>query len=61
MADAQLQQFLKKIEQLNAFVALTEAQPDLRQALGDCSNHHDVVQLAAQFGFDIGRRWGTAQ
>ena len=58
MAEAQLQQFLKKIEQLNAFVALSEAQPDLRQALRDCSNHHDVVQLAAQFGFDIGRRWG---
>ena len=61
MAEAQLQQFLNKIEQLNAFVALSEAQPDLRQALRDCSNHHDVVQLAAQFGFDIGRRWGDSQ
>lgn len=60
MAEAQLQQFLKKIAQLNAFVALSEAQPDLRQALRDCSNHHDVVQLAAQFGFDIGRRWGDS-
>ena len=60
MAEAQLQQFLQKIQQLNAFVALTEAQPELRQALRDCSNHHDVVQLAAQFGFDIGRRWGDS-
>ena len=60
MAEAQLQQFLKKIEQLNAFVALSEAQPEVRQALQDCSNHHDVVQLAAQFGFEIGRRWGDS-
>ena len=45
MAEAQLQQFLNKIEQLNAFVALSEAQPDLRQALRDCSNHHDVCLL----------------
>lgn len=60
MAEAQLQQFLQKIQQLNAFVALSEAQPELRQALRDCSNHHDVVQLAAQFGFDIGRRWGDS-
>ena len=60
MAEAQLQQFLEKIRQLNAFVALSEAQPDLRQALRDCSQHHEVVALASRFGFDIGRRWGDA-
>ena len=58
MAEAQLQQFLEKVRQLNAFVALSEAQPDLRQALRNCSNHHEVVSLAAQYGFEIGRRWG---
>ncbi len=58
MAEAQLQQFLEKVRQLNAFVALSEAMPELRSALRDCSNHHEVVSLAAQFGFDIGRRWG---
>lgn len=60
MAEAQLQQFLAKISQLNAFVALSEAQPSLREALRNCSSHHEVVALAAQFGFDIGRRWGDA-
>ena len=40
MAEAQLQQFLKKIEQLNAFVALSEAQPELRQWLRDLSLIH---------------------
>ncbi len=58
MAEAQLQQFLEKVRQLNAFVALSEAQPALRQALRDCDQHHEVVALAAQFGFEIGRRWG---
>lgn len=60
MAEAQLQQFLEKVRQLNAFVALSEAQPQLRQALQACNHHHEVVALAATFGFDIGRRWGDA-
>ena len=58
MAEAQLQQFLEKVRQLNAFVALTEQQPQLREALRRCDQHHEVVSLAAQHGFEIGRRWG---
>ena len=61
MAEAQLQQFLEKVRQLNAFVALSESQPALRDALRACDQHHEVVALAAQFGFDIGRRWGDSQ
>ena len=60
MAEAQLQQFLQKVRQLNAFVALTEAKPDLRDALSACDNHHEVVALAAEHGFEIGRRWGDS-
>jgi cupin 2 domain-containing protein len=58
MAEAQLQQFLDKVRQLNAFVALSEASPELREALRQCSQHHEVVALAATHGFEIGRRWG---
>jgi cupin 2 domain-containing protein len=58
MAEAQLQQFLEKVRQLNAFVALSEQQPQLREALRQCSQHHEVVSLAARHGFEIGRRWG---
>ncbi|MBD2719853.1 Nif11 domain/cupin domain-containing protein [Synechococcus sp. FACHB-909] len=58
MAEAQLQQFLEKVRQLNAFVALSEADPGLRQALRDCGDHHQVVALARSRGFEIGRRWG---
>lgn len=58
MAEAQLQQFLEKVRQLNAFVALSEADSILRQALRDCNDHHGVVALARSRGFEIGRRWG---
>lgn len=58
MAEAQLQQFLEKVRQLQAFVALSEADPALRQALRDCGDHHQVVALARSCGFEIGRRWG---
>ncbi|MFQ6538099.1 MULTISPECIES: Nif11 domain/cupin domain-containing protein [Aphanothece] len=58
MAEAHLQLFLEKVRQLNAFVALSEANPDLRSALRDCDHHHQVVALARRHGFEIGRRWG---
>lgn len=58
MAEAQFQQFLNKVSQLNAFVALSEADPELRQALIQCDHHHQVVSLAARHGFEIARRWG---
>jgi len=60
MAEAQLQQFLDKVRQLNAFVALSEADPALRGALRDCEHHDEVVALARRCGFEIGRRWGEA-
>ncbi|MCP9774992.1 Nif11 domain/cupin domain-containing protein [Cyanobium sp. WAJ14-Wanaka] len=61
MAQEQLLQFLEKVRQLNQFVALTEAQPALRQQLEDCSNHQQVVNLAREHGLEIGRRWGELQ
>ncbi|MEB3270808.1 MAG: Nif11 domain/cupin domain-containing protein [Synechococcus sp.] len=60
MAEAQLQQFLDKVRQLNAFVALSEADPVLRRTLRDCEHHDEVVALARRWGFEIGRRWGEA-
>ena len=60
MAEAQLRQFLEKVRQLNAFVALSEADPLLRQELRDCGHHDEVVALARRCGFEIGRRWGES-
>jgi cupin 2 domain-containing protein len=61
VAEAQLQQFLEKVRQLNAFVALSEADPAVGAALRDCSHHHAVVELARRHGFEIGRRWGEGE
>ncbi len=58
MAVADLERFLEKIRQLNAFVALSERDASLRQALIDCQHHNEVVALAQSHGFEIGRRWG---
>ena len=49
MAEAELQQFLDKVRQLNAFVALSDADPALRQALRDCSSHHGVGSAVLRF------------
>jgi cupin 2 domain-containing protein len=58
MAQADLLQFLEKVSQLNAFVALSESRSELRQALCACDHHDQVVELARGWGFEIGRRWG---
>jgi cupin 2 domain-containing protein len=60
MADDDLHRFLDKVRQLQDFVSLSQAQPELRQNLRDCSSHHQVVALAALHGFSIGRRWGES-
>ncbi|MEB3348537.1 MAG: Nif11 domain/cupin domain-containing protein [Cyanobacteriota bacterium] len=60
MAAEDLERFIHKVRQLEAFVALSERLPSLRHQLIACSNHHDVVQLAREHGFEIGRRWGEA-
>lgn len=58
MSQADLERFLEKIRHLNSFVALSERDGSLRQALIDCSHHQEVVDLARSRGFAIGRRWG---
>jgi len=58
MAEADLERFLEKVRQLNAFVALSRQEPALLSSLRDCSHHDQVVALARSRGFEIGRRWG---
>ncbi|MEB3260645.1 MAG: Nif11 domain/cupin domain-containing protein [Cyanobacteriota bacterium] len=60
MTAEDLERFLDKIRQLNAFVALSEQDDALRQALIACRHHNEVVALADREGFAIGRRWGEA-
>ncbi len=58
MAEADLQCFLHKVEQLNALVESLETEPGRRDDLVACSDHNQVVQLARAWGYEIGRRWG---
>ena len=60
VAEEQLQRFLHKVEQLNALVALIEADPQLRARLARCDTHQQVVDFASTLGLEIGRRWGKA-
>ena len=46
VAEEQLQRFLHKVEQLNALVALIDADPQLRARLASCDTHQQVVDLS---------------
>ncbi len=58
MSEQHWQTFLRKVANLNAFVAQAEADQHLHRALIDCETHDQVVSLAAERGFNIARRWG---
>tara|TARA_B100000579_G_C22418300_1_gene659605 strand:- start:475 stop:657 length:183 start_codon:yes stop_codon:yes gene_type:complete len=52
--------FLFKIDQLNKLVELINNSPEKHKLFISCKTHDDVVQLAKQWGFEIGRRWGES-
>ena len=60
MAEADLQRFLHKVQQLDALVASLETNPQRREALVACSDHNQVVRLARTWGYEIGKRWGES-
>ncbi len=54
------ERFLFKIEQLNKLIELINESPEKYQLIINCNTHEDLVALAKQWGFDIGRRWGES-
>ena len=58
MANKDLNNFLKKIEQLNLIVELITKNPERRKELSNCNNHEEVIELTNSWGFDISKRWG---
>ena len=58
MAERDLVNFLKKIEQLNKISELIEKNPTKQTELSDCNNHEDVINLTSKWGFEIDKRWG---
>ena len=49
-----------KIDQLNQFVELIKNSPEKYQLIISCKTHDDVVELAKQWGYEIGKRWGES-
>tara|TARA_B100000965_G_scaffold356636_1_gene334754 strand:+ start:210 stop:392 length:183 start_codon:yes stop_codon:yes gene_type:complete len=60
MAKKDYERFLNKIDQLNQLVELINNSPDKYQLIISCKTHEDVVELARQWGYEIGKRWGES-
>ena len=58
MSKKDYEKFVLKIEHLNKLVELINTSPEKYQLMISCTNHKEVVDLANQWGFDIGKRWG---
>ena len=52
--------FLFKIDQLNQLVELINKSPEKYKLFISCNTHDDVVKLAKQWGYEIGKRWGES-
>ena len=60
MSARQFARFRHKVAQLNAFLALADADQALHRRLVDCSSHEEVVAIALEHGFVINKRWGDS-
>ena len=60
MSKRDYEKFLYKIDQLNQLVELINSSPEKYELFISCKNHDDVVELAKQWGYEIGRRWGES-
>ena len=58
MTDKDLNNFLRKIEQLNQIVVLINKNPNKKKMLSNCKNHEEVINLTSKWGFEIDKRWG---
>ena len=58
MAEKDLINFLKKIEQLNKISQLIQKNPIKKKELSNCKSHDEVIKLTSKWGFEIGKRWG---
>ena len=58
MSEAELKLFKKKVNSLTKLVDSLKTHPEREQLLANCVDHDEVVKLAKEWGYDIGRRWG---
>ncbi len=50
--------FKEKINQLNLLIDFIEKDAARKEKFISCRNHNEVVKLAKEWGFLIGKRWG---
>ena len=60
MAKEDYERFLFKSDQLNQVVESIKNSPEKYQLIVSCKTHDDVVELAKQWGYEIGKRWGES-
>ena len=60
MAKKDFERFLHKIDQLNQLVESVNNSPEKYRLIINCETHKDVVELAKQWGYEIGKRWGES-
>ena len=60
MSKKDYERFLNKVDQLNQLVQSINKSPEKYELIISCKTHDDVVRLAKQWGYEIGKRWGES-
>tara|TARA_Y100001968_G_scaffold326983_1_gene371104 strand:+ start:813 stop:995 length:183 start_codon:yes stop_codon:yes gene_type:complete len=60
MSKKDYDQFVYKINQLNQMVELINKSPEKYKLIISCKTHEEVVNLAKNWGYEIGKRWGES-
>ena len=60
MSKNEYEKFLLKVDQLNQLVELINNSPEKYKLFIRCKRHNDVVELAREWGYEIGKRWGES-
>ena len=58
MSKRDYDRFINKINQLNQLVESINKSPEKYKLITSCKTHDEVVELANQWGYEIGKRWG---
>ena len=58
MSKKDFEQFVGKVDNLNNLLKSVYENTERRRLLIKCATHDEVVSLAKEWGFDIGKRWG---
>ncbi len=60
MSKKDYERFIYKIDQLNQLIELINHSPEKYKLITSCRTHDEVVELAKQWGYEIGKRWGDS-